>query len=365
MKDALAESLDPSLSLDPSVRQLLYGLHRHPCHAIRLCAEAHVKLLWNDIPSDSKLVLEAYCTNHIDRHIFSMASRINHSCDPNVYYSWNPDISQGTFHAIQDIKRGDELTISYMLWGLRHSTEVRQANLAKRGFICSCRLCVDSYETRLIEQERQDLLTKTFYLDAEENASDPDWTKCKRIVIEMSTWLPMQPSRDCSNLYRRAALYSWRLGEVENTSHWVKFAIQDLQICIGTDHPEVLQARQMLSRIAEASHDWEEYHKAMQQRPLDKLRQLAQRIDTRKNTNSTSRDWRLDNLLKARWWAEMDMNQEAREHPDPHHVAVERLEEHARVLAEFSNPAEEEEPDVELVIWLENKEWSWLAQADD
>lgn len=40
------------------------------------------------------------------------ASKNNHSCVPNAYYSWNNDIKRLTVHAIRKIPEGEEITIS-------------------------------------------------------------------------------------------------------------------------------------------------------------------------------------------------------------------------------------------------------------
>lgn len=45
------------------------------------------------------------------------ASRNNHSCIPSLYYSWDPDLNQGRFHATRLIQPEEELTRSYLASG--------------------------------------------------------------------------------------------------------------------------------------------------------------------------------------------------------------------------------------------------------
>jgi hypothetical protein len=72
--------------------------------------------------------------------IFLEACRINHACDNNAQKHWNQHIKRHTIHALRDISKGEEITISYL--GLDSSREVRQNKLQEKfGFLCSCRLC--------------------------------------------------------------------------------------------------------------------------------------------------------------------------------------------------------------------------------
>ncbi|KAG6026466.1 hypothetical protein E4U19_002591 [Claviceps sp. Clav32 group G5] len=72
--------------------------------------------------------------------IFLEACRINHDCDHNAMHQWNDNIKRHTVHAVRDIHKGKEITISYTLY-LR-SREWRQRTLKQSfGFTCSCRIC--------------------------------------------------------------------------------------------------------------------------------------------------------------------------------------------------------------------------------
>ncbi|KAI0438720.1 heterokaryon incompatibility protein-domain-containing protein [Xylaria telfairii] len=72
--------------------------------------------------------------------IFLEACRINHACDNNAQKSWNENIKRHTVHALRDIDKGEEITITYL--GPLKNRKTRQKTLQERfGFTCLCRLC--------------------------------------------------------------------------------------------------------------------------------------------------------------------------------------------------------------------------------
>ncbi|KAL4779641.1 hypothetical protein BJX76DRAFT_361620 [Aspergillus varians] len=58
-------------------------------------------------------VLGIYAANAFGS-VFLLASRINHSCIPNIHFAYNPELKKETFHAVRDIASGEELTIMYI-----------------------------------------------------------------------------------------------------------------------------------------------------------------------------------------------------------------------------------------------------------
>lgn len=67
------------------------------------------------------------------------ASRINHSCVPNAYFSWNASIGRETLHAVKDIPMGEEITISYC--PAYHTLDERKRKLEPYVFTCRCPAC--------------------------------------------------------------------------------------------------------------------------------------------------------------------------------------------------------------------------------
>ncbi|KAK1250570.1 hypothetical protein MKX08_010573 [Trichoderma sp. CBMAI-0020] len=85
--------------------------------------------------------------------LFLDTARINHSCRPNAHKSWNENLKRLTVHAVRDIERGQEITISYL--GATMSYIERQAILKHRfRFDCGCDLCSMTQFRRLKSDSR-------------------------------------------------------------------------------------------------------------------------------------------------------------------------------------------------------------------
>ncbi|EUC40071.1 hypothetical protein COCMIDRAFT_109712 [Bipolaris oryzae ATCC 44560] len=72
--------------------------------------------------------------------IFLEACRINHACDNNAQKNWNENIKRHTVHALRDINKGEEITITY-LGPLKNRKARQEALQEKFDFTCSCHLC--------------------------------------------------------------------------------------------------------------------------------------------------------------------------------------------------------------------------------
>ena len=72
--------------------------------------------------------------------MFPQIARINHSCRPNAHTHFSAEENRMQTHALQDIKRGMEIEISY--WNIAMPRNERQRAAAERGFCCECCVCV-------------------------------------------------------------------------------------------------------------------------------------------------------------------------------------------------------------------------------
>ncbi|KZV71486.1 SET domain-containing protein [Peniophora sp. CONT] len=68
-----------------------------------------------------------------------LSSRFNHSCQPDVKYSFNLPSFSMEFHAVRPIAKGEEMTVSYS--GLGLGIELRKSRLKPYGFTCTCAAC--------------------------------------------------------------------------------------------------------------------------------------------------------------------------------------------------------------------------------
>ena len=93
--------------------------------------------------SDARFIVSIYEANCYEMGsgtcICLDASRINHSCIPNAHYSWNDNIKRITVHAVKDIFKGEEITISYN--SALRTPEERKRDLEPYVFKCSCPAC--------------------------------------------------------------------------------------------------------------------------------------------------------------------------------------------------------------------------------
>ena len=71
--------------------------------------------------------------------IFLNAARFNHSCHPNANFNWNANIERETIHIIHDVKKDDEILLSYC--DMTHEKTLRAWELKHYGFVCDCEVC--------------------------------------------------------------------------------------------------------------------------------------------------------------------------------------------------------------------------------
>jgi hypothetical protein len=124
--------------------------------------------------------------HHLDGRIFSQGSHLNHSCDPNIYYSWNPSTGHGRFYAVRNITPGEELTISYLPFSIWKKATRQRLLLLDHHFSCSCILCSDGFGARATEGELKEYRAKADLLS--EKIEVPvltDWIVCRAIAKEM------------------------------------------------------------------------------------------------------------------------------------------------------------------------------------
>jgi len=92
--------------------------------------------------------------------LFLQASRINHACLPNCQHTWNASIGEETIHAVREIAKGEEITISYSHTGpFKFRRRHLQTNF---GFDCTCSLCSLPKTERGLSDDR---LKEIQYLD--------------------------------------------------------------------------------------------------------------------------------------------------------------------------------------------------------
>lgn len=100
--------------------------------------------------ADQVRVMSIFSTNNFQTSssalaVYATASRLNHSCLPNVHHSYNPTLKSITVHAVRDIHPSEELLTTYL--GGESAYQVRAKRVEKlrayHGFVCQCPACSD------------------------------------------------------------------------------------------------------------------------------------------------------------------------------------------------------------------------------
>ena len=104
-----------------------------------------------ELVADQVRVMSIFSVNNIEMPryglaVYATASRLNHSCTPNVHHSYNPSLKRITVFAMQDIQPNEELLTTYIggpgTYALR-SERIEQLRVTY-GFTCECPACSDT-----------------------------------------------------------------------------------------------------------------------------------------------------------------------------------------------------------------------------
>ncbi|KAG6818346.1 hypothetical protein H0H93_005703 [Arthromyces matolae] len=113
---------------------------------------------------------------------FIAASRINHSCVPNVSRRFDRPSFSLQFYAVRAIEAGDELFVNYS--GTTIPRSQRQTKLLPYGFQCTCPACSDpNFDVRLawLMRSYETVCSRPFGLDNPQAALDESLFAIKEI----------------------------------------------------------------------------------------------------------------------------------------------------------------------------------------
>jgi hypothetical protein len=96
--------------------------------------------------------------------VFALASRMNHSCVPNVHFTSNAQIRKSTVHAARDVVAGEELLCNYIGSQVVYKTRAERVDFLRinYGFICHCPACSDM--TGFCDQRREVIYSILSYI---------------------------------------------------------------------------------------------------------------------------------------------------------------------------------------------------------
>ena len=178
--------------------------------------------------------------------IFKYGNRVNHSCLPNAYITWNAALGKLTVHAIRDIKCDEEITISY---GYEYEPYAsRQAKLEKDcGLKCICERCMKPLEIRmaadgifehLMELEEANIAPRNYFMNSPEK-----YLTNLKVTIELLVELRMMFTSLGFRTYHQAFKVAIAHGDEARASVFAQRAFETRRIMEGEDNPEAQLAK--------------------------------------------------------------------------------------------------------------------------
>jgi hypothetical protein len=181
----------------------------------------------------------------------AQAARFNHSCSPNVYHRYNPDIDRLTIHALRDIRPGEEICTAYI--DICSDTAERRRVLQHWGFECCCETCEahdlarDARRKKLGElmavmQRREN--KRSF-----ENWGTWDYAEALTTVEEIISLMledGLEETDTLGEAYEVAAEYNLAMGCKEDAIKWAEKDLEIERKCCGEDSNEYIKALSLL-----------------------------------------------------------------------------------------------------------------------
>jgi hypothetical protein len=195
--------------------------------------------------------------------IGALASRINHSCLPNVQFSFHEPTGQMRFFAIKDIPRGKEVTGNYDKVVFEGASRRQAKQMMYYGFHCQCEACAPETQfwTRSDERRRAMLEAVKTAQKCEKRYADPDTDGGKTAgVIEeaLEALLKLEElllkeglvGVPLANNYRSLAKWAERKGDSDvEVRDW---KIKELQACVTGFGRDAQRTREIEERLLAA-----------------------------------------------------------------------------------------------------------------
>lgn len=185
--------------------------------------------------------------------IYPTICLINHSCLPNSHNNWNDEAKHETIHAIQPIKAGQEITISYDRGG---PSAERQAFLKKAfGFDCKCSICTlppaglrDSNARRALIQRLDDAIGDPYRMASKPVESLRD---CHSLLQALKKEFKDHTGAHDCRLYYDAFQICISHGDQARASAFAEKAYKARICCEGEDSPETKRMRSLSAKPAD------------------------------------------------------------------------------------------------------------------
>jgi hypothetical protein len=208
--------------------------------------------------------------------IGALSSRINHSCVPNVQFSYHEEKGEMRFFALRDIPRGREVCGSYEREVCLRAAERQRVQLMYYGFVCSCEACAPRTEFWARSDERRRAMhdalgrvkrgekrlarsEKEKEKQQQQQEKKQQNTERTQIVVEALEALTRLEGLllkeglvgvPLANTYRGMAKWAERKGEMA-TQEVVKWKMRELDVCTTCFGEDARRTREIKARLDE------------------------------------------------------------------------------------------------------------------
>ena len=176
--------------------------------------------------------------------MYAMASRLNHSCVPNVHHSYNPTLKQITVHAVRDIEPNEQLYTTYLGGVATYQIHAQRvaALRANYGFTCTCIACSDTTGT---SDGRRELLGRLVWgLQQYEEGARPQYP-----FIPDSPAAALKLADDAIQLMNHEGLRTMELTKAMRAASTLALQCKDLNMAFQYARDEADVERACLGRV--------------------------------------------------------------------------------------------------------------------
>ncbi|KAI5240265.1 SET domain-containing protein [Aureobasidium subglaciale] len=187
--------------------------------------------------------------------VFPNAARFNHSCTPNVYHRYNPNVDCLTIHALRDIHPGEEICTAYI--DICHDTAERRRILAHWNFECACDACETQDPAREARRHKLEELLTTMQRRENKRSFEKwgtwDYAEALTLVEEVISLMMEDGLEETDTLgeaYELAAEYNLAMACREDA---IKWAERDVEVELTSIDP-VMKLRGIIERLRTGEH---------------------------------------------------------------------------------------------------------------
>ncbi|KAF6228516.1 hypothetical protein HO133_008246 [Letharia lupina] len=202
-------------------------------------------------PAVSRFLANCFEVEAPGSGIFLKASRINNSCFPNAFFSWNQNLHRLTVHAMVDIPIGDEITVCYIF--PFYSLQIRR-DLFREHYVfeCDCPAChVETGIGRRGELRRRRMETLYMAIDKTNDGPSNNDQKELEMVLEFIRLAEDErlDGQFLSCIYSRAKKCYDDRGSEQLALEYAEMEVETNMRLLGDDHAVTQESARDLDEL--------------------------------------------------------------------------------------------------------------------